>query len=1350
MDEYLRIGQALGFEGNELRQFVLNQQELAREERRLAREHEREEQERLEREREQERLEREQERLEGERKRAFELEKLRLEHKNQSNDAHQPVGSHRPKIQPFVDGRDQIDAYLSRFERFARTQGWPEEEWATSLSVLLSGRALEVYARMREEEAGEYSSLKSALLLRYDLTEEGYRKRLRESRPELDESPAQFITRLREYLNKWIELAGANGSTDSIVDLMVSEQFLNSCSSELATYLRLKPTLDLEELAKSAENFLNANGRRTLAHDGRARHSGRQNGPQISRGGRDQNKTGNANNKDPYRMNEVMCYSCGAKGHKSNACTRKAEARQKTSENVKCFRCNRVGHYAKDCRSAAPINAAVGLDHDSEPSDENRGRKKVVGCAVQKAQLEDLGSSGSDVQLELKSGELLTVMKSGCTTDPKINFDDYSGSQGMPVVTGYIGEQRVKVLRDTGCSGIIVKRRFVDESQFTGKKQFILRVDNTLIETPTVKVAIDSPYFTGVTEAQCMNDAIFDVIIGNVEGARKPEDPLRDWQKKDRGCMGSSIDAAPALQIPKLDQSLQVNKDGLIKMQRDDPSLAKYYEKGDTVVRGKSEYSFSVANGVLYRNYKRTDRSGTRSWQQILLPEQLRSTVMKVAHESLMGGHQGVNKTLRKVESGFFWPGVSSDVARYCQSCDICQKTAQKCLRKAPLAKMPVIDVPFRRVAVDLIGPISPETEEGYKYILTFVDYATRYPEAIPLKDATTESVADALFTIYCRLGVPEQLLSDLGTQFVSECMEQVSALMGIRRLTTSVSHPQGNGLVEVFNKTLRSMIRKLCSEVPSNWCKYLDALLFACREAPQDSMGFSPFEMLYGRTVRGPLQILKELWTNEEVEPEVKMSYQYVFELRERLEETLQLAHDALEKSQAKQKYHYDRRSKMRSLTVGDEVLIMLPTTENKLLMQWRGPYVVAGKVGQYDYRILVNGMEKTYHVNLLKKYNRRSETSHHLEGNAEQGNIISGSATEGEYVVEERDDNENQEGLVEFPFHKGKESVKDVKVGESLSNEEKRELAQILESYADVFTDVPGRCNLIEHKITLQKDEIVQTKPYPIPYGIRDSVEADVKTMLELGIIRPSESPYASPIVVVRKRDNTNRICIDFRKLNKVTISDSEPMPQLTDMFQDLAEDKYFTKIDLSKGYWQIQMAEEDIPKTAFVLHNSKFEFLRMPFGLKTAGGTLMKGMRKMLRGMKNVHNYIDDILVHTKTWEEHVTALHGVLKRLKEAGLSARPSKSEFGLKSIEFLGHDVGQGIVQPNKRNLEKVSEKGRPQTKKEVRSLVALAGFYREYIPNFATLVAQFTDLTKKRMPNRIKWNYAWKPPLWS
>ena len=127
-----------------------------------------------------------------------------------------------------------------------------------------------------------------------------------------------------------------------------------------------------------------------------------------------------------------------------------------------------------------------------------------------------------------------------------------------------------------------------------------------------------------------------------------------------------------------------------------------------------------------------------------------------------------------------------------------------------------------------------------------------------------------------------------------------------------------------------------------------MDALLFACREVPQDSTGFAPFELLYGRTVRGPMQILKELWANDKVESDVKMSYQYVFDLRNRLEQTLRIAHDALEEAHSKQKLHYDRRTKVRLLHVGDEVLVMLPTTANKLSMQWQGPFVIIKRVGQ------------------------------------------------------------------------------------------------------------------------------------------------------------------------------------------------------------------------------------------------------------------------------------------------------------------------------------------------------------------------------------------------------------------
>lgn len=282
-----------------------------------------------------------------------------------------------------------------------------------------------------------------------------------------------------------------------------------------------------------------------------------------------------------------------------------------------------------------------------------------------------------------------------------------------------------------------------------------------------------------------------------------------------------------------------------------------------------------------------------------------------------------------------------------------------------------------------------PASERGYRYILTVVDHASRYPEAVPLKNIQAETVAEALLDIYSRVGLPEEVLSDLGTQFVSEVMGEVCRLLRVRQMTTTPYHPMCNGLVERFNGTMKQMLKRLCNEQPKEWDRFLNALLFAYREVPQESTGFSPFELLYGRTVRGPMQILRELWTGGGEQGETKNSYQYVVDLRERLERTLEIAQESVGRAQRRHKRRYDRRAKVRRLEEGDEVLVLLPTNHNKLLMQWKGPFRVVEVVGLNDYRIQVKGRVRTYHINLLKQYTRRGEEVNegHSEGQRKRG---------------------------------------------------------------------------------------------------------------------------------------------------------------------------------------------------------------------------------------------------------------------------------------------------------------------------------------------------------------------------
>lgn len=183
-----------------------------------------------------------------------------------------------------------------------------------------------------------------------------------------------------------------------------------------------------------------------------------------------------------------------------------------------------------------------------------------------------------------------------------------------------------------------------------------------------------------------------------------------------------------------------------------------------------------------------------------------------MAHDEILAGHQGVKRTMHRVLAEFYWPELQSDVKRFVNSCDQRQRTTPKDkMARAPLGIMPTIDTPFQRVVVDIVGPIAPATSKGNRYILTMVDYATRYPDAVALADITTEPVAKALVEMFTRTGVPRAILSDRGLNFCSEVMQEVGRLLSMCQLQTTPHHPMVNGLVEKFTVTLKTMLRRMC-----------------------------------------------------------------------------------------------------------------------------------------------------------------------------------------------------------------------------------------------------------------------------------------------------------------------------------------------------------------------------------------------------------------------------------------------------------------------------------------------------------------------------------------------------------
>lgn len=231
---------------------------------------------------------------------------------------------------------------------------------------------------------------------------------------------------------------------------------------------------------------------------------------------------------------------------------------------------------------------------------------------------------------------------------------------------------------------------------------------------------------------------------------------------------------------------------------------------------------------------------------------------------------------------------------------------------------------------VDIIGPLAHPSATGKKYILTVVDYATRYPEAIPLSNIQADTVADALLRVFTRVGFPQEILSDQGTQFTAELTQQLWRLCGIKPLQSAPYHPQTNGLCERFNGTLKQLLRAFV-ESRKDWEKYLPHLLFAYREVPQESTGFSSFELLYGRKVRGPLDLVRAQWEGVE-DPEGLPILSYVLELRERLRELTDLVHENMQSAQSQQKVWYDRSARNRTFYIGQKVLVLKPLKQNKL----------------------------------------------------------------------------------------------------------------------------------------------------------------------------------------------------------------------------------------------------------------------------------------------------------------------------------------------------------------------------------------------------------------------------------
>ncbi len=670
---------------------------------------------------------------------------------------------------------------------------------------------------------------------------------------------------------------------------------------------------------------------------------------------------------------------------------------------------------------------------------------------------------------------------------------------------------------------------------------------------------------------------------------------------------------------------------------------------------------FVVQNGLLYCIAQRRGEEK----RLLVVPRSKTESVMELAHAHPMAGHLGAQNTIQRIRDRFHWPGLEGEVKRFCQACPTCQRTSPRTPPPSPLIPLPIIEVPFERIGMDLVGPL-PKSAWGHEHILVIVDYATRYPEAIPLRKATSKAIAQELFLLCSRVGIPSEILTNQGTPFMSRLMADLCCLLQVRQIKTTVYHPQTDGLVERFNQTLKQMLRRVAADDRRDWDKMLPYVLFGIREVPQASTGFTPFELLFGRQPRGLLDVAREAWEHQPAAH--RSNLEHVREMRERIDRVMPLVREHLTKAQQAQQRHYDWAAQPREFQPGDHVMVLVPTTACKFLATWQGPYTVTEKVGPVTYRVRQPGRRKEdqlYHINLLKRW----------VGTRTQ---LATLATSDPGVVD---------------------------MNSLLSDAQKKDLHHLIGQFSDVFSPIPGRTQVLQHDVRTPPGTVVRQRPYRVPEARRHAIKEEVQEMLRLGVIEPSRSPWSSPIVMVPKPDGTLRFCNDFRRLNEVSELYGYPMPRVDELLDRLGG----TRV--------------------------------LPFGLHGAPATFKRMMDILLRPHQSyAAAYLDDVVVHSESWEEHLAQLRRVLLELRRAGLTANPRKCHLALFEARYLGFQVGRGLIRPQEKKVTAILSAPQPITKTQVRAFLGLAGYYLCFIPNFSSLASPLTDLIRKGQPEKVPW----------
>ena len=1227
--------------------------------------------------------------------------------------------------------------FLSKYEIAQVHNGVDKAEWGLLLQVYLSGTAQAAYALLDPALYRDYDLLKEQLLKDLRDTPEQADRRWWSLAKKQNETFGAFLVRMKSTANRRFQDCLTR---EELLEKVILSKFLFSLPPEHYNAVTLREPKTAMQAANIVDDLVSRSefarthlrgGEKPEQH-GRREYGHRYHGYRNDRGGRTSPTENKSQSNNPRQAGTSNIESkpqepVGGKvvsnpshqsgnnqsGNNQSGNNLSSGSRQGRPRQIICYSCREPGHIKPNCpyrvRRLSPKEMDSGCSDEEDEDEADVAEPNCVdGCIGDELIVGMRYDSGCDRTVVAKH-----LVPQEAYIGKQVTLKGWRGQQTsnhelarVNITVGKVVHKMKKVAVAEGMEYPALLGADMSRAIKTEIMRKVMEDWESESEVGHAKEVVSSEAVR-VTRAQARRQMDVEQAddLASEESTCTPV-PLSEVFDFSEEMFGDSIVTPLAELGNSLVEAVPLTSSGdrgaLHSEQTEDPTL--------TILHGYAkagEKGYMYEQGILVQEEE--DCLGDVS-SRIVVPEGRRESLLKLAHSGVASGHFGVKKTYAKLASHFTWPKMYVQVKEMVKTCPGCQRAAKNLNARAPLQPLPCIGEPFRLVAMDIVGPI-PRSASGYKYLLTLMDLYSKYPEAIPLKKIDNEAVLEALLEVISRHGIPEAILTDQGSVFMSRLTKSVCNVLGIEQIRTSPYHPQSDGALERWHACLKGMLKR--SEVDLKyWDKSLKYLLFAYRDTPHTVTGFSPFELLFGRDVKGPLSLVHSSWMENEAEG-VEANV-WLVNLKQQMAITSSVVTEREKLAKTKMKVAFDKHAKEKMFDVGEEVLVRRPGLKRKLGDSWDGPYKILEKISPLNYKIDTPGRRsKVLHVNLLKKWS------------------VSAARVHGVAVIkEEEGESESPQGLtlVSCDF------VPNVM--------QQQQLDETLHKFPTVLCDSPGKTEAATLSILTGDALPISNRPYRIPPKWCEEVKAQLDQLLFLGIIEPSESPWSSAVITVKKKNGGCRICLDYRAVNGVTTPDPYQMPFIEDILDTLANAKFMSKLDLNKGFHQIPVKKEDKQKTAFCTPWGKYQFCRMPFGLRNGPAVFQRMMDKILhQDLDHCRVYIDDIVVFSPSWEQHCQHLSRVLERLRAAGLTANVSKCQWGKQQFEFLGHVVGVGLVSPSECKTLALKEFQQPTSKKGIRQFLGLAGYYRKFIKDYAAHSSALTDATRKSAPERVVWN---------